>query len=240
MALISQQAPPRSGNHDVSTFRRGRPPGGPRVNSKAALGLSAGALVVGLLAGLALSGGDDKPSKATGPGPTKTVAGVPIGYERSQDGAARAALAYEGVLTGLPKVSPEARDAALKELASDARESEILDAAHKALSFYDQQFGQGAVLRTSVVGFRVVAYEPSKADVELWEVSVVGPRDAAPRSAWATRRLSLTWEGDWKLAAPHADGAGPTPAVDGTATDPAALITAARDLSEVRYAPPSN
>jgi hypothetical protein len=211
------------------------------VNSKAVLGLTAGALALGLLAGLALGGDEEggKAAKVNGPGPTRTVASVPVGYEQSRDGAIRAALGYEGALTGLTKMSSEARAAALKELASKSNEQEILDAAQKSLSFYDQQFGQAGVLRTSVVGFRLAAFEQDMADVDLWEVSVVGRAEAPALSAWVTRRLSLRWEGDWKLAKPPVDTAGPTPGLDGTPTDAAALTKAARDLSEVRYVPPS-
>lgn len=208
------------------------------MNTKAVLGLTAGALVVGLLAGLTIGNNGDKATTAVGPGPSKTVAGVPVGYQHSREGAVKAALEYESVLAQLTKMSKESRSAAISEIAVVANRDAIVSAADKSLSFYDQQFGQPGVVRTTVVGFRVQTYETNTADVELWEVSVVGRPEAIPaRSAWSTRRLSLRWEDDWKLATPPADSVGPTPALDGTPSDSATVITAARDLSEVGYVP---
>jgi hypothetical protein len=83
------------------------------VNTKAAAGLTAGALVVGLLAGLGLGHDSDKGAKPIGPGPTKTVAGIPVGYAHSQDGAVAAAANYAESIGPLALATNEDRDAAI-------------------------------------------------------------------------------------------------------------------------------
>jgi hypothetical protein len=194
-----------------------------------------GVLMIGLFAGC----GSDGKDKAAGPGPTKVVAGVPVGYERSKDGAARAALGYEATLSTLRQSSAEARRDALKVIAVPARQAEVVKAGESAYAFFDKQFGPEGVVRSAVVGYRVKSYDRDSAEVELWEVSVAGRPETVPaRSGWSTRTVRLRWvDADWKVAELPSESSGPTPELQGAASDPADVIEAARQLEEVRYVP---
>ena len=205
------------------------------MNSKAALGLTAGAVVVGLLAGLALGGGDDKASKTKGPGPTKTVAGVPVGYERSRDGAASAALNYEAALL---KAGLRDNAKVLEVLSDRDQTNDIASAMKPGLELVAQRLGDGAILRSSALGYRVTAFDPDSAAVEIWEVGILGSGESAPEAGWTTTTLRLRWtDNDWKLAeAPESRG-GPTPQQPREASDPAALLDFARSLGEIDDVP---
>ena len=209
------------------------------MNNKAVAGLAIGALVVGVFVGLLLGRGGDTSKETSGSGPTKVEAGVPVGYERSKAGAARAALGYEGALATLSQASPEARRNALRIMALPARQAEVVEAGESAYAFFDKEFGPQGVVRSAVVGYRVKAYDQDAAEVELWEVSVIGRPETVPaRSGWSTRTVRLRWvNGDWKVAELPSESSGPTPELQGTPSDSANVIEAARQLEEVRYVP---
>ena len=209
------------------------------MNTKAALGLSAGALAIGLLAGIALGGGgDEKTIKATGPGPTKTVDGVPVGYARSKEGAINAALAYEGALGAMRRADKNRRAAALTAMAVPEQRDTITKSSETAFEFFDTQFGSEGIIRSGIFGYRVKTYDENSAEVELWGVSVVGRPETVPvRSGWTTRTVRLRWiEGDWKLNSLPDEVAGPTPQDSATPSDSAQVLRAAREFEEVRLA----
>lgn len=213
------------------------------MNSKAALGLTAGALAVGLLAGLALGGDGDKTSKVKGPGPTKTVAGVPIGYAHSQDGAVAAASAYAESIGPLALATPEARDAALAAMTDPKGRDEVrrglepgLEALGKGLT---TPTSADAVVRSAPVGYRVGVYSEERAEVELWAVGVVGNAQSLPPSAsWGITKVLLRWvDGDWKLAASVEQSEGPTPQLNGSASPPLEFAQAIRGFRSFHHAP---
>jgi hypothetical protein len=208
------------------------------VNTRATLGLTAGALTIGLLAGLGLGHGGSKSAKILGPGPTKTVAGVAVGYQHSREGAINAALGYEATLGTLRHSPANAREAALTAMAAPDQRDEIIKSAEGAYAFFDNQFGDQGIVRGAVLGYVVKAYEPGRAEVEVWEVSIVGRPETIPvRSGWSTRTIQVRWaNGDWKLQGLPAEVQGPTPQENGTASDPAQVIETARRLEEVRFA----
>lgn len=209
------------------------------MNAKAVVGLVAGAVVIGLFVGLGIGGRDGETKEVAGAGPTKVVAGVPVGYQRSKDGAAKAALGYEAALATLSRSPAAARRDALNVMAVPARREEVVQAGEDAFAFFDKQFGTQGVVRSAVIGYRVKAYDQDAAEVELWEVSVVGRPETVPaRSGWSTRTVRLRWvDGDWRVAELPSEATGPTPQLEGTASDPAEVIEAARELEEVRYVP---
>src|SRR5690606_13674556 len=66
-------------------------------------------LAVGVWLGRATAPGEElAPRKAegSGPGPSRTVSGVPVGYSRSEAGAVAAAANYTAVLGGKQNIDP--------------------------------------------------------------------------------------------------------------------------------------
>lgn len=209
------------------------------MNSKATLGLTAGALAIGLLAGLALGGSDDEAAEPAGPGPTKTVQGVPVGYERTREGAVAAATRYSQLISGLTLAGANARDLAIELLSSDAGRDDIQAKARAAFDVIDKGLGlpdasQQVVLRSAAVGYKVVEFSQASATVEVWTVDVVGKDGAVPPQAgWGVSTLALTWElGDWKLASFPTQVPGPSPALQGAAS-PVEELPRVRELEEI-------
>jgi hypothetical protein len=209
------------------------------MSSRAVIALVVGGLVVGLFAGLALADDGGEVAKVPGAGPTKFVKGVPVGYERSKVGATNAALGYEAALAMLSRSTPSVRREALNVMAVPAGREEVVKAGEFAYDFLDKQFGAEGAVRSAVVGYRVKAYDRDAAEVELWEVSVVGRPDTVPaRSGWSTRTIRLRWvNGDWRIAELPSQTDGPTPQLQEAASDSALVIKAARELEGVRYVP---
>lgn len=209
------------------------------MNSKAIAGLVAGALVIGLFVGLALGGGNGGTNEAAGPGPTKIVAGAPVGYERSKAGAVRAALNYEAALSAAVELAAPKRRNLVEAMVLRSRAEEILDDFEVGYRLVDQNFGlssgaRDAIVRSGILGYQVKAYDPAEAEVAVWEVAIAA-REGTPPAAggWSTTTLRLRWAGDWKLAATPARVDGPTPG----ATDNKQLVPTVRELEGVRYVP---
>jgi hypothetical protein len=210
------------------------------VNNRAALGLTAGALVVGLLAGLAVGGGDggDKAAKAGRPGPTKIVAGVPVGYERSKAGAVRAGLAYQNALAGLanPKV---AATPVINAIATQSDQRSISDAVMPGLEVIRKALGETGFVRAGSVGYLLKDYRSDSAVVVIWSVSVLNRAGSqSTESGWTTTTLRLRWaDDDWKLAGPPDGSDGPTPALQGSPSEPGVLTSFVGSLEEVGDVP---
>jgi hypothetical protein len=213
------------------------------MQTRATLGLTAGALVVGLLAGLALGDGSDKETKSSGPGPTKTVAGVPVGYARSQEGAVTAAAAYAQSIGALALASTEDRNAALVAMTDPQALSQIRQGLEPGLETLAKGLAgstsQDVVIRSAPVGYRVETYSNDAAEIYLWAVGVLGNSTSAPPSAsWGTTKVIVRWVGgDWKLSANVERLAGPTPQSSGTPSTPQDFVTSIRDFRSFNNAP---
>jgi hypothetical protein len=203
------------------------------VNSKAALGLSAGALVVGLLGGLALGGeSGDKTTNASGPGPTKVVAGVPVGYERSKAGAVAAAASYTRALGQSLGKGRSQREAVVDAASVEERKVTLIGAetdAEKAL-----EANKGFV-RLGILGQRVSSFTSDVAKVSLWTVSVVTQAGSQGQAAWGTGEVELHWlDGDWKLWSTSVnEAAAVIPALVGAASSSKEFLKSASEYSEI-------
>jgi hypothetical protein len=183
----------------------------------------------------------------TGGQPPRVLDGVPVGWPHSRPGAVAAAAGYAGVLSTLWFLTDPARRAralgrmAAPEAAAGLRASQ--DALAGALG--RGPFGAGlarpgvaSLLRTSLLGYRVEAYQPDTAAVAVWALVVYGNDGGlAPQALWATSTLRLRWAGDWKLVE-VGTVPGPTP-VHGQATPspPGELLRAASEFEEFDGAP---
>jgi hypothetical protein len=186
-------------------------------------------------------------------GPRRVVAGVPVGYEHSKQGAVAAAANYARVLSSELILDKASRHKAIDTLAAPearARQQRALDrdvaSVAKALGVGAAGAGDGTLLLRAVpVGWRLEEYAGDHATVALWVTSVGGslngPGGSRPvQEGWGTTTVKLRWTGgDWKLLqSTNTDG--PTPLADPAApTAPSQLIPQAQDFKEFTYAPGS-
>jgi hypothetical protein len=178
--------------------------------------------------------------------PARWVAGVPVGWPQTQQGAVGAAAGYARVLSAEwflaeagrrhralgAMAAPEAR------LGLQAAQDEV------AAGIARGPFGAGlarrgvrSLLRTSLLGYRLDRYTQGDARISLWALVLYGNDGGlTPQSLYATSTLRLRWTGDWKLVE-AATVPGPVP-VQGQATPSAAseLLQAAGRFKEFDYA----
>jgi hypothetical protein len=180
-------------------------------------------------------------------GSARHVAGVAVGWSRSQQDAVGAAAAYALVLSADWFLSDQQRrHQALAAMAApealmglQAAQDEV--AAGVARGSYGvgrARRGVRSVLRSSLLGYQVVRYDPSHAQVAMWAVVIYGNDGGlAPQALYATSTLRLRWVGDWKLLE-VATVPGPVP-IQGQATPSPAgeLVEAADRFEEFGYAP---
>jgi hypothetical protein len=186
-------------------------------------------------------------------GPRRVVAGVPVGYEHSKQGAVAAAANYAKVLSSEVILDRRSRRAALAALAAPetlARQQRALDLGvaelAKGLGTSGASPAAGTVLLRAVpVGWRLEEYGGDRATVAIWVTSVLGslngPGGGVPvQEGWGTTTVQLRWvRGDWKQLQ-STNVPGPTPIADGAApTAPSQLIPEAQDFKEFTYAPGS-
>lgn len=150
------------------------------------------------------AGNTGEPTGPSGPGPSRMMAGVPVGYARSEEGARAAAVGY--VRTGqlMLDASPAGVRAATQAMsAQGAAEGQLRDLSGRlAVVGRNLEGATGPVIyRQGVLATRVDAYSPDRARVSVWHVGVLSaPGVAPPQSGWATSSFELVWEdGDWKV-----------------------------------------
>ena len=218
-------------------------PGRPGTSTAARIGAGALAAVVlfgvGVAAGRATApsgpataapapdpGSSEAAVEATGPGPSRSVDGVPVGYQRSEQGAVAAAANYAVVLDS-PAILDEERLATVLEqvAAADAR-PDLASRFGRVAALLEERLNldesaisdTGFVMRSVPAGYRVLDYSDDAATVAIWGTSIfvaAGRQAVAP--AWGTTELTLRWEGDdWRVAALDTSE-GPAPPLPGNA-----------------------
>lgn len=230
-------------------------PDGPRGGLSIGVVLAVvAALVLGGIVGR-LTASDDESSSPSPPvsrapatqvGPARVQAGVPVGYERSEQGAAAALLNYSGVLARLVLDEPGQRRAALEVLGTDAFAERTAGQQQRARRAAEAGplgaalRGEGtAVFRGGPLGFRVSRYGDDEAVIETWAFGLVAATSGLdPRMTFQTSTSTLVWQdGDWKLSDSQSRP-GPAPAMD---TDQQvsgrAFVDSVGQLQELRYAP---
>jgi hypothetical protein len=115
-------------------------------------------------------------------GPAQVVDGVPSGWARSRPGAVAAAAAYAKVLSAPWFLTDQARRGraidrmAAPEAAAQLRASQEATAGalgHSPFGAGLARAGVASLLRTSLLGYRVEAYQPGSATVAVWALVVV-------------------------------------------------------------------
>jgi hypothetical protein len=232
---------------------RGTAGGGPPRRGPLTLGaalLTLLALIVGLLVGR-LTAPDDRanqpPPRASGPGPSRIVDGVPLGYAHSRAGAVAALLNY-GVVLGDPHtlLDRARRAMVLRLVATDryastfqGRGAAALEQARRGPLGRGLATGARTIYLASPIAYRVISYDGRTARIDGWGVAVVGnDQGLAPSATWATTETVARWQdGDWKIDSVRTHD-GPTPALAGQdASDAQTFLGRLAGTRGVRHAP---
>lgn len=181
------------------------------------------------------------------PGPTRTQAGVPVGYARTRAGAVAAATAYVKVLSSPLILDERRRRDALEVLADPRTRQQQLDALETSAPAIAQSLrlppdgtgGTPVLLQTIPVRVRVEAFTADTATVSVWQTSLGGTTNGVPvLQRWGTTTVELRWaDGDWKQTEVRSSP-GPVPlADDAQPTAASELIDKVGDYEEYQYAP---
>ncbi len=209
------------------------------------------ALAVGVVCGRATAPSPPAPTavRATAPSPTgaRTAAGVPVSFPQTPAGAAAAIAAYQQSFAAPAILRPGVLRARVRALATPDYAAAMLAAnGPGARRIAAGPIGVGiahglSTLYAAVpIGYRVLRYEPGRAEVETWGFTLLGNAGSVqPAAYFGTSRSELLWTGGrWRIAATRA-GFGPTPRL---ATKPGALggydvLRLARSLRSYALAP---
>lgn len=176
----------------------------------------------GLLFGHLTSPDGGSPSAKPEVGPSHTVAGVGVGFQRSEAGAAAAVAAYQRAFATPEILRAPALRARIKTVATaDYAPRMLATNSPGARRIGAGPIGIGAreglqTLYTSVpVGYRVESFSPARAEVLTWGFTLLGnAASVEPQAYFGISHTELAWtRGDWKIAGLRS-GFGPTPTIE--------------------------
>lgn len=176
------------------------------------------------------SGGDTTktaPTAASGERPVKSkTAGIPTGFEQSEEGAQSAATNYTAALGSDGMFNPAERHRIVESIADPSAMDRLKDGFD---ADYSAEFlntlglskdgkapaGSTFVNRTLPVGTKATSYNSTTATVEVWCNSLFGLTGESTTNpvtnGWFTVTLKLHWtDGDWKVLE-TSQKTGPTP-----------------------------
>jgi hypothetical protein len=154
-----------------------------------------------------------------------SVAGVPVGYPDTRDGAKAAAANYTVAYGSDAMFDTEKRHAIIRAIADPTIKVALqvqLDQSFAAvMARFDLDAngnppkGQTFVDRTVPVGVHLLTYSNAEAQVAVWTTGIVGLAGSGSTlpvaEAWGTTTITLHWvAGDWKWVA-FTQTEGPTP-----------------------------
>ena len=152
---------------------------------------------------------DDQPA-TTLPAPVDEVvavddlAGVPVGYPRSDRGAATAAVNWVASFPTIIRMGPIRLDDTLNRLLSARTASSGSDAVvSDYFALFDElgpRFGERVWIE-SPLQVEVIEFDSSSAQIVVWSVLVTGdPGEGPIESVWRTHRIDVVWErDDWRI-----------------------------------------
>lgn len=150
------------------------------------------------------------PAVVEGPGPTRIVNGVGVGYAHTKEGGIAAVREYLSVIGG-PAVLDEARwRPALEALADPATMTQLAADEARGQQGAEEYFsalqtaraGRPVLLSSTVMAYKVDSYDPSRLKIELYTVGVVAVEGHQQLAAgWHIEVWQLVWrDGDWKAS----------------------------------------
>jgi hypothetical protein len=224
----------------VRVVAQGSPSSGGRRGPWIVAGAIVVALVVGGIVGRATAPThhDRSPSVAPGAGPSRTVAGVGVGYPHTRAGAIAAVIA-DGALLSDPRVllNRRRRTQVLGLIATNRYAATFSGPAAAALNATAKS--RPTVFFAAPIAYRLTAYSSEAATVTGWGVSVAGSASVGPAATWGRSATTVRWvDGDWKIDAVRAT-TGPTPAMaEGQhPSSTATFVTALRGTRGLRHVP---
>lgn len=217
----------------------------------AALGL--GALSLGWLLGSAgtspAPAGDRDAAvvASTGADSTATVAGVPVGFPRSAEGAATAVAAYQRAFASPSILRPGVLEKRVQAVTTPDYAMQMIAANVPGRDrIAGGPIGQGLLHGTQTIysavpiGYRIESFSPDRARILTWGFTLLGNADTVePAAYFGIAHTLVVWrEGRWEIAETRA-GFGPTPKL---ATAPGPLggydvIDLAKKLKSYALAP---
>lgn len=132
------------------------------------------------------------------------VAGVPVGYTESVEGAVSAATNYDVAIGGKLTLDPTTRASVLNAIvATQSQPKYAKQYADNATTISPALGGSliGVVFNETPVMWKVDSFSSTHATILIWQVSeVAAPSMSIPRELWGMDQMELVWErGDWKL-----------------------------------------
>lgn|GEM_PF-1154993 len=143
------------------------------------------------------------------------LAGIPVGYPTTSDGAATAAVNWVASFPTIVRMGPIRLDDTLNTLLSESRAASGSDEVIADYFMLIDELGPDFASRIwieSPLQFDVAEATPTTATVAVWSMLVTGDADDGDVEAiWRTHRISLVWErDDWRVDG-VAISEGPTP-----------------------------
>jgi len=155
----------------------------------------------------------DESTAPTAPGPTRTEAGVPMGFAHSIAGAEAAGAAFVRAGPVVAAMDEAAAAEAQRTMSTTANAERLVGELRDQRAALAEGFGPGPLRWwLAPLATKVRPDGPDAAEVTVWYVSVVAPAELAPYVDWRVSTRRLVWErDDWRVEAEH-DAPGPRPA----------------------------
>lgn len=146
----------------------------------------------------------------TSPRAQEVVNGVPLGYERTEEGAVLAATAFARVMSAASADVDRYRSA-METLAAASWRNRAQELAANGSEFVRDRYGVESSIVFVPIRYRVAEYSADRATIEIWGVTLAtGPKVNGMEESWVTGTIQLTWTGDWRVAGGRSE-TGPTP-----------------------------
>jgi len=175
-------------------------------------------------------------------GPSRSLAGIPIGFAHTEPGAVAAASNYLTVLAR--SLVPEARWSwaqVIRALTLPPLSARAIGAGAESAQVAARLASAGASLYVGswLLGYRVWSYSPTQAMVTVWSMGVMTSSIGVVAPAYSTTTCTLRWaDGDWKISDAQVSP-GPTPpsSPDANGAQVAAFTAAAGQFSSYHDVP---
>lgn len=180
-----------------------------------------------------------------GLGATRTMAGIPVGYARTREGAVAAMAAYGRVLAD-PRVQlDDQRRRQVAEAVGTARYARALEGSETGFAaLRDGPVGQAlrpgarAIFLAIPVAYRTLSFDRTRTVIVSWGVAIAASDTGIqPRAGWDTTTTTAVWEhGDWKVDRVSSTS-GPVPAGTAAPSQPASFIDGLAGMRALRHVP---